>query len=176
MTTTDARLPADKLTPGVSAGGPLDSAIGAFAAAVVCARSVDPIITELVRLRCAQTHDCRLCGSLRNQEALEDGFDESMQRKIASYETSDFKPEIIAARRLCDAMILSPSFADEALKVELEKYFTPTQTAEICLDVVKWSQQKALVALRSEAPPWDTTNILTFDEQGNPGFGGEAYV
>ena len=102
MTTTDARIPAEKLTPGVSAAGQLDSAIGAFAAAVVCARSVDPIITELVRLRCAQIHDCRLCGSLRNQEAL--------------------------------------------------------------------------VALRTEAPPWDTTNILTFDEQGNPVFGGEAYA
>ena len=72
-------------------------------------------------------------------------------------------------------LILSPAFADDALKKELEAHYSSQQIAEICLDVVKWSQQKALVALRTEAPPWDTTNVLTFDEQGNPGFGGPAY-
>ena len=98
-----------------------------------------------------------------------------MQRKIGAYENSDFSPQIVAALRLCDAMILSPQFADESLKQELRQHFSEEQIAEICLDVVKWSQQKALVALRTEAPPWDTTNILIFDEQGNPGFGGPAY-
>lgn len=169
------RLPADQLTPGVAMDGPLERAIANFAASVVRAKTVDPLITELVRLRCAQVHDCRLCGSLRNQEALDEGFDEEMQRKIGAYENSDFSPEIVAALRLCDAMILSPQFADEDLKEELRKHYSEEQIAEICLDVVKWSQQKALVALRTEAPPWETTNVLTFDEQGNPGFGGPAY-
>jgi len=175
MTDKPPRLRADELTPGVSANGPLEQAIAKFAAAAVRAKSVDPVITELVRLRCAQIHDCRLCGSLRNREALEQGFDESMQRKIAAYESSDFSPDIIAALRLCDAIILSPSFADAELKQQLERCFSATQIAEICFDVMKWSQQKALVALRLEAPPWDTTNVLFFDEEGNPGFGGPAY-
>lgn len=175
MTSFDPRLAPQDLTAGVSVNGSLEQAIARFAAAVVCAKTLDPLVTELVRLRCAQIHDCRLCGSLRNQEALEHGFDESMQRKIAGYENSDFAPEIIAALRLCDAMILSPSFADAALKQELERYYSAAQIAEICLDVAKWSQQKALVALRLETPPWDTTNVLTFDENGTPGFGGPAY-
>ena len=175
MTGMQPRLPSHELTQGVSVNGPLEKAIATFAAAAVRANSVGPVMTELVRLRCAQVHDCRLCGSLRNQDALDRGFVESMQRKIGAYESSDFGPDIIAALRLCDAIILSPSFADEALKLELEKYFSATQIAEICLDVVKWSQQKALVALRTEAAPWDTTNILFFDESGNPGFGGPAY-
>lgn len=175
MSAQKPRLTAEQLTPGVAANGPLECAIATFAAAVVNAKTLDPVITELVRLRCAQTHDCRLCGSLRNQEALDQGFNETMQRKIARYESSDFSPEIIAALRLCDAMILSPASADAQLKEELERYFTPEQIAEICLDVVKWSQQKALVALRIEAPPWDTVNVLFFDKEGNPGFGGEAY-
>lgn len=175
MTSPTARISTKELTPGLALNGSLEQAIGRFAAAVVNATTMDPIITELVRLRCAQIHDCRLCGSLRNQEALEKGFDETMQSKIALYESSDFSPDIIAALRLCDAIILTPASANTALKEELERYFSPEQIAEICLEVVKWSQQKALVALRIESPPWDTVTVLSFDAQGNPSFGGPAY-
>jgi len=98
-----------------------------------------------------------------------------VQRKIADYENSDFAPGIIAALRLCDAMIMRPAWATPELKEELHNHFTDRQIAEICLDIMKWSQQKALVALRMEAPPWQETTILTFDEQGAPVFGGPAY-
>jgi hypothetical protein len=175
MTSPLPRIPLDRLQPGVALDGPLERAIARFAAAVVRARSVDPIVTELVRLRCAQIHDCRLCGSLRTRDALDQGFDESMQRKIAGYEGSDFEPRIIAALRLCDAIILTPADADAGLRAELERHFSAEQIAEICLDVMKWSQQKALVALRTEAPPWDTTSVLSFDADGEPVFGGPAY-
>ena len=170
------RLDAEQLTPGISTQGPLELAIGDFANAVVRADQVSPLITEIVRQRCAQIHDCRLCGTLRIQEALEDGFDETMQRKIADYERSDFSADVIAALHLCDAIILSPSFADDALRDELRQYFSPQQIAEICFDVMKWSQQKALVALRLETPPWDEPTILSFDDSGAPVFGGPAYA
>ena len=175
MSELTPRLAAGELTPGVSGDGELDKAIADFAAAVVRARTVDPLTTEVIRLRCAQVHDCRLCGSLRNREALDEGFDEAVQRKIAQYESSDYAPKLIAALRLCDAMILTPSLADAALREELERHFSPTQIAEIMLDVMKWSQQKALVALRLEAPPWDGTHVLVFDDDGRPGFAGPAY-
>lgn len=175
MTDTQPRLPADGLTPGVSGDGPVDQAIAAFAAAVVCAKTVDPVITECVRLRCAQVHDCRLCGSLRNAEALAEGFDETLQQQISRYEQSDLAPAVIAALRLCDAIILAPAGADGSLRENLRQHFSDEQIAELMLDVMKWSQQKALVALRMEAPPWQGTHVLTFDEQGNPGFGGPAY-
>jgi hypothetical protein len=176
MTSKTRRLPREQLTQGVSIGGALEQAIAAFAAAAVRANAVDPIISELVRLRCAQIHDCRLCGSLRVSDALACGFDESMQRKIARYETSDLGPGAIAALRLCDAIILRPAAADVALREQLRRHFTDQQIAELCLDVMKWSQQKALVALRLEEPPWQTTNILSFDANGDPVFGGPAYA
>ncbi|MEP4146048.1 MAG: hypothetical protein ABJL54_02445 [Halioglobus sp.] len=169
------RLPGDDLTPGVSGDGPFDKAIAKFAASVVRARGVDPVTTELVRLRCAQIHDCRLCGSVRNQDALAEGFNEVLQEKIARYERSDLEPKQKAALRLCDAIILTPSMADAALKDELQAHFSKAQIAELMLDVMKWSQQKALVALRLEAPPWDETIELIFDENGEPGFGEAAY-
>ena len=82
---------------------------------------------------------------------------------------------MIAALRLCDAMILTPSLAGSGLKQELERHFSAAQIAEIMLDVMKWSQQKALVALRLESPPWEDTRVLRFDKDGRPSFGGPAY-
>ncbi len=149
MTELEPRLPADGLSPGVSGDGPFDEAIANFAAAVVRAKTLDPVTTELVRLRCAQIHDCRLCGSVRNQDALDEGFDESLQRKIANYEHSDFQPAVVAALRLCDMMILTPSLAGPDLKSDLERHFSAEQIAEIMLDVMKWSQQKALVKYKT---------------------------
>ncbi|WP_167854796.1 carboxymuconolactone decarboxylase family protein [Mangrovimicrobium sediminis] len=168
------RLAAAELTAGDSVGGPLEQAMGEFANAVVRANTLDPLTTEIVRLRCAQIHDCRICGSLRLRDAQEAGFDEAMQRKIARYETSDFPPAVIAALRLCDAIIMRPAWADDALKAELHQHFSAAQIAEICLDVMKWSQQKPLVALRTEEPPWAQTTLLSFDERGAPVFGGPA--
>ncbi len=165
------RIDVSCLNEGKSLGGPLDQSIAEFASSVVKTKTVDPITTEFVRLRCAQIHDCRICGSLRNEEALNEGFDEKMQRKIARYETSDLAPEHIAALRLCDAMILSPELADPSLSDELHRHFSREQIAEICLDVMKWSQQKALVALKLEAPSWKNLNTLSFDDDGNPVIG-----
>ena len=175
MTELDPRLPPEQLSPGVSGDGPFDAAIADFAAAAVRAKTVDPLTTELVRLRCAQIHDCRLCGSLRNKEALEEGFDEELQMKIARYESSDLEPKHKAALHLADAIILTPGQANAELSAELHEHFSDEQIAEIMLDVMKWSQQKALVALRMEAAPWETTNTLVFDEDGRPGFAGPAY-
>jgi len=36
----------------------LAAALGEWQASVVCLDSVDPVTTELVRLRCANHHDC----------------------------------------------------------------------------------------------------------------------
>lgn len=172
MSEKTPRIPTDQLTPSISAGGPLETGIAEFAAAAVRAEEVDPIITELVRLRCAQYHDCRLCGSFRVQAALDAGFDESMQKAIATHERSDFSPAAKAALRLCDAMIMHPDDVSSELRDELHKHFTNSQITELCVDVMKWSQQKSLVALRIE-PPASKEHLtqLIFDENGHPVFG-----
>ena len=149
-------------------GGDFDDVINSFAASVMRATSIDPVITELVRLRCAQYHDCRLCGSLRLNEAAEQGVDEAIVAMISRYETSELSDAAKAALRLADAMIIRPAAANDELRAELREHFTESQIAEICLDVVKWSQQKYLVALRVETPPWSGLGTLMFDEAGHP--------
>ncbi len=47
-----------RVSPGVVADGRLRQALAAWQAAVVLIDGVDPVTTELVRLRCAQYHDC----------------------------------------------------------------------------------------------------------------------
>jgi hypothetical protein len=47
-----------RVAPGTSADGNLRRALGGFAAATVRLATVDPVTTELVRLRCAHHHDC----------------------------------------------------------------------------------------------------------------------
>jgi len=171
-----ARLPLRADGESFLVGSELDRAMNRFAAAAVRASAVDPLVTELVRLRCAQVHDCRLCRSLRLEAAMRAGLDEHMTAKIARYETSDLPARAKAALRLCDAIILAPAAAGPELAADLREHFTDMQIAELCLDVVKWSHQKLLVSLRLEAPPWDTTTVLSFNDDGDPVIGGPAYA
>jgi hypothetical protein len=146
--------------------------IAAFAAAAVLADGIDAVTSELVRLRCAQVHHCRLCGSLRQRSALDEGFDEDMAGRIARYEQGGFSEAQTAALRLVDTLIMFPADAGADLRAGLERHYTPAQVAELCFDVVKWSQQKALVATHIDAPPWEGIHVLDFDGDGHPLFAG----
>lgn len=48
-----------RVYPGVRSDTELRHALADFAAAAVRNDAVDPVTTELVRLRCATHHDCR---------------------------------------------------------------------------------------------------------------------
>ena len=148
-------------------GTPLDHAMRDFERAVVRIGGVDAITTELVRLRCARVHDCRRCSSMRDDAALRSGFDEALGAKVDDHERSDLAPRHKAALRLADAMILTPGAVDPALRDELREHFSEAQIAELCLDVVKWSVQKALVALRIEPPPNEGLTRMAANPDGS---------
>ena len=149
-------------------GTELDRAMQDFERATVRLSGVDPITTELVRLRCARIHDCRRCRSVRDDAALEAGFDEALGAKIDDYEHSDLSPRHKAALRLADAMILGAPID----RADVHAHFTESEIAELLLDVVKWSVQKALVALRIEPAPDDDHLIrMAADDGGTYRFG-----
>ena len=62
--------------------------LNAYQAAVVRGSALDPVTTELVRLRCARTHNCRICQTLRLADARAAGVDETMTAKVDRYERS----------------------------------------------------------------------------------------
>ena len=47
-----------RVAPGTSGDPDLRRALGGFAAATVRLDTIDPVTTEIVRLRCAHHHDC----------------------------------------------------------------------------------------------------------------------
>jgi alkylhydroperoxidase family enzyme len=153
---------------GMSMGTPLDEAMDAFAAAAMRSQTVDAFTTEVVRQRCARIHDCRTCGSLRSPAAQAAGLDEAAVELIASGDGADLGGRAGAALRLADSMIVDPAGIGTGLYEELRPWLSDEEIAELALDVVKWSKQKFLVALRLETPPWDGNALLTFDEHGEP--------
>ncbi|HEY6646278.1 MAG TPA: carboxymuconolactone decarboxylase family protein, partial [Mycobacterium sp.] len=57
---------------------PIDALLNGFVPAVARLRALDPVTTEVVRLRGAVQHNCRLCKSLREGNALDAGGSESL--------------------------------------------------------------------------------------------------
>jgi hypothetical protein len=122
-------------------------ALGKYQEAVVNLDRLDPVITEMVRLRCARTHDCRVCQTLRFDDAAVAGVDEDLTAKIDFFERSDLDERIKVALRITDAFITGPSGLTPELVAQAHEYFSDGELAELCLDITKWSTQKISVAL-----------------------------
>lgn len=158
-----------RLPSGVSATAPLRTALADWQASVVLLDQVDPVTTELVRLRAAASHDCRTCGSVRLVAAREAGVDETMVGKIERYEQSDLPEHQKIALRLADALMSQPNQISDELTSQLREHFNDEQLLEITLDVMKWNYQKVPVALRLDVALPQGTG-LDFDDAGHHRF------
>lgn len=134
--------------------------------AVVRGTDLDPVTTELVRLRCARTHNCRICQTLRLSDARAAGADDSMTAKVDFYELSDLDESHKIALRITDALITRPDTLSMETVAAARANYSPEQLAELCLDITKWSTQKIHVALGT-----DGADALPKNEQGMSFFG-----
>jgi alkylhydroperoxidase family enzyme len=123
-----------------------------FMASVARLTAVDPTTTELVRLRGARQHNCRICKSRRAVEALEAGADDDTFDAVDSYATSDLPALTKAALALTDAMIWTPTELPAEVVDEVRAQLTPAQAVEVVLDVVRNAANKIAVALGSDVP------------------------
>jgi alkylhydroperoxidase family enzyme len=130
----------------------LRAALTDYQDAVVRGGALDPVLTELVRLRCARTHNCRICQTLRLADARDAGADDALTAAVDRYETSDLDERIKAALRVTDALITLPSSLSPVAVASARALLAPDELAELCLDVSKWSTQKVHVALGTDAP------------------------
>ena len=145
--------------------------LAAYQDAVVRSGLLDATTTELVRLRCARQHDCRICQTLRLADAVAAGVGGDMTDKIDVYERSDLDERHKVALRLTDAMIWWPTEVSDELVRQAHEHFTDAELAELLLDITKWSTQKIHVALGTEgadALPRDAAGVsyLRFDDEG----------
>ena len=136
---------------------------------VVRSAHLDPVTTELVRLRCARQHDCRICQTLRLADAALAGADDDLTAQIDHYESSSLSERHKTALRLVDAVIWRPTDIDATLVAQAREHFSDAELAELLVDVTKWSTQKVHVTLGTDA-----ADRLPVNEQGVAYFGFDA--
>jgi alkylhydroperoxidase family enzyme len=171
MLLTDGSVPADTTASGMTTSNSderpgIRRSLKDYQDAVVRGTDLDPVTTELVRLRCARTHNCRICQTLRLSDARAAGADDIMTAKVDFYELSDLEEPHKIALRITDAFITRPDTLSVETVVAARAIYTPVQLAELCLDITKWSTQKIHVALGT-----DGAGAVPKNEQGVSFFG-----
>ncbi|CAN5828271.1 carboxymuconolactone decarboxylase family protein [soil metagenome] len=132
---------------------PADALLNVFAPAVARLRGLDPVTTEVVRLRGAVQHNCRLCRSRREVSALEAGGSESLYDDIERYETSELLDERHkAALRYVDALIWTPAQIDTETVAGVHAHYSSDEAIELTLDVMRNATNKIAVALGGDTP------------------------
>ncbi|CAA0134609.1 putative protein [Mycolicibacterium vanbaalenii] len=132
---------------------PIDALLNGFVPAVARLSKLDPVTTEVVRLRGAAAHHCRLCQSLREGHALDAGGSEDMYRQIADFESADELSDAHkAALRYVDALIWTPSQIDPSVADGVRKHFSGKQMIELTLDVMRNAANKIAVSLAADEP------------------------
>jgi len=171
-----ARLLDDGPVP-VDSPGPADATtadlLNAYQATVVRGSALDPVTTELVRLRCARTHHCRICQTLRLADARAAGVDEAVTAKVDFYERSDLPERAKVALRVTDAFITRPDLLSDVAAGQARASFGPAELASLALDITKWSTQKIHVALGTDGADRLVTDadgvaLFGFDSDGQP--------
>ncbi|HEV7419752.1 MAG TPA: carboxymuconolactone decarboxylase family protein [Mycobacterium sp.] len=132
---------------------PVDLLLNQFAPTVGALRVLNPVTTEVVRLRGAVQHNCRLCKSLREGTALDAGGTEPMYADIERYEVSSLLDDRQkAALRYVDALIWTPSTIGADVAAGVRAHFSEAEAFEITFDVMRNAINKIAVALGGDAP------------------------
>jgi alkylhydroperoxidase family enzyme len=155
--------------PVAPVAAPTAGLLDAYQAAVMRGSVLDPVTIELVRLRCARTHHCRICQTLRLADARAAGVDEAVTAKVDFYERSDLPERAKVALRVTDAFITRPDLLSDAVAEQARASFGPAELASLALDITKWSTQKIHVALGT-----DGADRLVTDADGVALFGFDA--
>jgi alkylhydroperoxidase family enzyme len=132
---------------------PSDAVFNGFLPAVARMRALDPVMSEIVRLRGAAQHNCRLCKSLRESTALDAGGSESLYDDIERFETSALLDRRAkAALRYTDALIWSPAHLVADDVAEVRSRFSEAEAVELTFDIMRNASNKVAVALGADAP------------------------
>lgn len=143
-----------------------------FLIAVARMRALDPVTSELVRLRGAAQHNCRLCNSLREGGALDAGGSETLYDEIARFESSRLLDDRAkAALRYADALIWTPAHLVADDVAEVRSRFSEAEAVELTFDIMRNASNKVAVSLGADAPRVETgTERYVLDADGQTVF------
>jgi alkylhydroperoxidase family enzyme len=146
--------------------GDLWAALEEFMRVVALERTLDPVTTELVRLRGARAHDCRICQSRLSLRAVESAGDDALFS--ADVDDSEFTERQRSALVLADAVIWQPTTIDDALVADVRAHLTDAEIVEIVLDLVRNAANKIAVSLGGdEAAVSDGIEYYDVDATGD---------
>jgi alkylhydroperoxidase family enzyme len=132
---------------------PSDPVFNDFLLAVARMRALDPVTSELVRLRAAAQHNCRLCKSLREGNALDAGGSETLYDEIERFDSSALLDERAkAALRYTDGLIWTPAHLVADDVAEVRSRFSEVEAVELTFDVMRNASNKVAVSLGGDAP------------------------
>jgi alkylhydroperoxidase family enzyme len=132
---------------------PSDLVFNTFLPTVARLRELDALTAEVVRLRGATQHNCRLCKSLRETTALNAGGTETLYGDIERFEEStQLTGRQKAALRYADALIWSPGLMEAGVADGVRAHFSDAEAVELTLDVMRNASNKVAVALGGDAP------------------------
>jgi alkylhydroperoxidase family enzyme len=132
---------------------PSDIVFNTFLPTVARLRELAALTAEVVRLRGATQHNCRLCKSLRETTALDAGGTETLYEDIERFEASSrLTDRHKAALRYVDALIWAPDRIDAGVAEGVRAHFSEAEAVELTLDVMRNASNKIAVALAGDAP------------------------
>lgn len=127
---------------------------------------LDPVTTELVRLRGARQHRCRTCMSRRSLAAVSAGADAAMFHEVDDYRRSSLGESQQAALALTDALIWTPANLRPRDLEAVRTHLSPAEAVEVVLDVMRNAANKISVALGADEPEHDRVRLFEVDEAG----------
>ena len=115
--------------------------------------ALDPVTSELVRLRGARAHDCRLCQSRRNVSAIDqagrsDLFDDRDPSGLS--DVQDLALEVV------DVFVWRPIQWPPGLGEQVVDALGPAAATELTLDIVRNAANKIAVAFDADDPKVET--------------------
>ncbi|WP_372735174.1 carboxymuconolactone decarboxylase family protein [Nocardioides sp.] len=129
--------------------------------------ALDATTTELIRLRGARQHNCRLCASRRSAQAIEAGAGDPEFAAVDDYADSDLPEATKVALALVDALIWTPTAIPEQVVADVREHLSDAQAVEVVLDVARNAANKIAVALGADAPEvTDGVQLFTTDVDG----------
>ncbi len=143
-------------------------AIDVYIQEIARVQVLDAVATELIRLRGARQHECRLCKSRRNVTAINEGADDATFEAIDHYADSELPDRIKAALALTDAMIWQPASIGDDVVAGIHAHFSPAEAVEVVLDVARNAANKIPVSLASDEPiVSEGVELFDMDVDGN---------
>ena len=126
---------------------------------------LDPVTSELVRLRGARAHACRLCQSRRNVTAIDLAGGPDLFEVPDPTGISDAQ---ILALEVVDTFVWQPMRWPTDLGEQVVDSFGPAAATELILDIIRNAANKIAVAFGAAAPRVET-GVEYYDIDGSTG-------